>query len=599
MLKIRSNEGFRSLEPFPEIELPDFVVVTGLNATGKTHLLWGIKDGAIETIPATEESARAYVTTLNPWIEHELLTRNYNGRLRNLGEDAARIWAERRHGDSDILQRIADALEIEDPGSLRYDHIKGHALPHIFSNKSHGGRPFMLELASTIRVKQLEAEYHRRNRYLKHDGQRPLSRVLDDDEYREKYGAPVEASFNKAIAPLGYELVGEGLAPQDVDCDLRLRLLHREAGHEVEFGGLSSGESAVLSLLVHQFVHGGSTIGTPPAARIMLLDEVDSALHPKLMRAFVRDLQATLVDRGTSVILATHSPSMVALAPDESLFAMKPGEVPRLQKVTKDHALGLLTSGVPSLRVDHEHRRQVFVEASFDAEIYDGVYELLRDQLEPEIALSFITAGRKRINPANRAEQGDEGGGCAMVRNLVKQLRKTGNDRVFGIVDHDGRAESTDGIQVVGGGNAYAIENVLLDPLLVGALGIREEAFSRSDLGDTKFSSLGNLDREALQGIADFVSDALCPDDERADRVEIDYVRADLVILCPRWLRETSGHGLAQRILDKFPRLRELRPREPSDLAKFVIRRVLREHPELIPSTLLVLMRNIQNEGAQ
>jgi AAA15 family ATPase/GTPase len=124
--------------------------------------------------------------------------------------------------------------------------------------------------------------------------------------------------------------------------------------------------------------------------KVLLFDEIDAPLHPSMTQSLLRTIQDVLINRhGIKVILTTHSPSTVALAPETSLYAMSKTEskteLRRLQKTTKDKALTILTTGVPTLSIDYENRRQVFVESQYDAQFYEKIYEKLRDKLIPEI----------------------------------------------------------------------------------------------------------------------------------------------------------------------------------------------------------------------
>lgn len=553
VLTIRCPQGFQSFAPFEPIELPDFVVVTGLNASGKTQLLSGIENGSVQIErEGVEIAQRHYFGSLYPTIEDRLQTKSYLPTLTNFGDNVAGILQgkEQRQEHFDILCEIANKLGL-DPTRLDSRHLRAFGLPYEIASRRFLDGPFELRLATALRSRQLEIDYHVYNRYLAQAGQPTMSTPLTDIEFEERYGTPLEAFFDEAIAPLGYALAGEGLHQAEVSADMNLRLRHLERGHEVAFSGLSSGEKAVLSLLIHTIIHGEPTDAETSA--VMLLDEADSALHPQLMRKFIDDVREMLVERGTAVILATHSPSMVALAPDESLYAMHAQGEPRLRKVTKDHALGMLTEGVPSLRIDYRHCRQVFVEAELDAELYAGVYQLLRRRLDPEIALSFVAAGKKKRNPVNDAPQGDEGGGCSAVRRLVKDLRGGGNDRVFGIIDRDQGATEGGGVFVVGGGQAYAIENVLLDPLLVGALAAREGALSKTELEDVTFLEICKGDSPLLSRVATFVCARLSREgDEPVEQVTRTYATDGVAIVCPRWYLEMRGHDLAERVLDSF-----------------------------------------------
>jgi ABC-type glutathione transport system ATPase component len=108
--------------------------------------------------------------------------------------------------------------------------------------------------------------------------------------------------------------------------------------------------------------------------KLLLKDEPDASLHPSMSKQFLDVIQKVFVqDKGVGVIITTHFPSTVALAPEEAIFIVnKTGQ--RIEKATKDTALKILTAGVPSFSVNYENRRQVFVESEMDVYFYEKVY---------------------------------------------------------------------------------------------------------------------------------------------------------------------------------------------------------------------------------
>ncbi len=106
--------------------------------------------------------------------------------------------------------------------------------------------------------------------------------------------------------------------------------------------------------------------------------------------------------------------------------------------------------------MDYENRRQVFVESKNDVYYYERFYDVLKDKLETEKALHFISSGT------------DGSGDCNQVKEIVRTLRKFGSKIVFGIVDWDGTNAEGEGVFVLGGGTRDAIENFIFDPLLLG-----------------------------------------------------------------------------------------------------------------------------------
>ncbi len=125
---------------------------------------------------------------------------------------------------------------------------------------------------------------------------------------------------------------------------------------EINFASLSSGEKTMLALA--GILYKGSTGGKFP--KLVLLDEVDASLHPSMVSALIRVVEEVLIPRGTKVVLVTHSPTTVALAPEISLYEMSPLGPNRIRKIERGTAVSLLTEGFATL----EQGLTIFNEAA-------------------------------------------------------------------------------------------------------------------------------------------------------------------------------------------------------------------------------------------
>ena len=56
--------------------------------------------------------------------------------------------------------------------------------------------------------------------------------------------------------------------------------------------------------------------------QVLLLDEVDASLHPSMMQNMLNVIEKVFLENGVKVILVTHSPTTIALAPEESVYVM-------------------------------------------------------------------------------------------------------------------------------------------------------------------------------------------------------------------------------------------------------------------------------------
>jgi energy-coupling factor transporter ATP-binding protein EcfA2 len=355
---------------------------------------------------------------------------------------------------------------------------------------------------------------------------------------------------------------------------------------QVKFNDLSSGERILMSFALCLY-HANDPNSAAEFPKMILFDEIDAPLHPSMTRSLLRTIKKTLVEKHEiKVILTTHSPSTVALAPKESIFVMHKQEPNRLQMTSKDAALGILTSGVSTLSINYENRRQVFVESKYDVQYYSCLYELSKPSLNPEISLSFIAGG---IGGNSN---------CDQVINLVTQLVSCGNKTVVGVIDWDTRNVSSNEILVLGENERYSIENFLLDPVLIGLLLIREKFQSPEALGldqNTRYINANEFTQVQLQVIANSVLKSYYLSTiDTEDTIEFKYANGHSIIV-PQKFAFIKGHDLELQLKQTFPQF--CRYRNESDLKLAIIERVLDDFPLFMPKSIISLFKQVQNVG--
>jgi ABC-type branched-subunit amino acid transport system ATPase component len=104
---------------------------------------------------------------------------------------------------------------------------------------------------------------------------------------------------------------------------------------------------------------------------------------------------------------------------------------------------------------------------------------------------------------------GDKGG-CDRVRAIVNDLSKHGNKTVYGIIDWDLKNKHTERVKVLGQGNRYSIENYIFDPVILAAFLLLEGCITREMIGlernETDFD-LRTFESDRLQIAANFIVD--------------------------------------------------------------------------------------------
>lgn len=376
--------------------------------------------------------------------------------------------------------------------------------------------------------------------------------------------------------------------------NVRISLFNKKGNYDTTLDALSSGEKTLIALSFYIYKLQKKNIIT----NLLLLDEIDSALHPSMSKRLLDVLYNIFYKQmGIKIIISTHSPSTVALAPEDSIFVMDKYSSPKIMKVSKDKALKELTLGVPSFSINYENRRQVFVESDYDANYYESLYNIYNEKLIPEISLNFISSGKTKING-----NGIGISSCDQVVNIVNILRKAGNNFSWGIIDWDLKNKSSNHVKVLGNSERYSIENYLLDPLLLGILLWKENILKSEDFGLDKnevYFNVLNFNQSLLQQIIDkIISDLNTKRDENDLNESKNYTLCNGITLqLPTWYCEIQGHSLEENIIMKtYPQLESIRKKDESALKKAAINKVIFNFKNLVCVDLVDIFKSIQEE---
>lgn len=649
-MKLFFLKTYKSISSFPEIELPNFVVLTGVNGAGKSHLLEAIENGSIQIdditvnhqtrpirrfdwanlIPQDTGAFAPYQITqeryglwnemsqrikeFRPQISQALqqLDRVDLNKLKireiislipedliatgSTPEQATQIVQVIQNAASAATQNVRNTFIQNDPtNKLRlFDLIQNNTSIPLIAFEEDDFYDYFPKSWQPVDMFQqsfgrLFADYQRnwlnnRLRYIANlEGD--STSFLTEEEFLDKYGEPPWEFVNSVLeaANLDFRI---NQPPKYEDRPYEPILTDQVRESQVKFNDLSSGERVLMSFaLCLYYARDRRQIVDYP--QILLFDEIDAPLHPSMTQSLLSTIQEVLVKRhGIRVILTTHSPSTVALSPEESLYAMYKTDRGRMQKSTKDQALAILTTGVPTLSIDYENRRQVFVESHYDAQFYERLYEKLKAHLIPEVSLNFIASGA-----------GGQGS-CGQVRDVVNQLQRAGSRTVYGIIDWDLTNSGNERIKVLGQGNRYSIENYILDPVLVAAFLFREKWIERSTIGlndNETYIHFATFDSSRLQGIADFVVNKVkvyVPLAPGQDRLPCQYLNGQIISL-PKWFLQIQGHQLESSLKETFQQLKRFQ--KESQLKWEIIAKVIDDIPSLIPYDFVYLFKEVQS----
>jgi len=288
------------------------------------------------------------------------------------------------------------------------------------------------------------------------------------------------------------------------------------------------------------------------------------------------------------VVLTTHSPTTVALAPKGSTFVL---ENCRLEPIDNAAAVGRLTHGLPYLSIRHDSRIQVFVESEYDAKRFESVLGALQSSRLYEPAFDFSFTHFNKVKGK---------GGCADVLRLVPELRSAGADFVYGIVDSDGnKNEARDGVVVLGDHKRYSADNYFLDPVLLAAMSVlnswsepKHPGRNEMQLGNTGFlGGIEQLEATTVERVIQVVSSKVCPQSTATTQVSVAGTVDTFAM--PNWWLETRGKDVFDKVAATFPALGKF-DNNLENFARGVITDVVVREPGLLSKDVVDTFRSIE-----
>lgn len=587
-MEVRILKQHKSINPIV-FELPHFCVLTGKNGSGKSHLLQAMATQNCSKIynlgnENDELSIVKYIpfNGLNPNVQSDCQYLNLTQKRKNewnkihsaIQQFNQRIEANRRIGrdvfsylsGSDLPIQSALKKLIERCGSI--DAITEDDFNALYDiSEMSTSEIFSSQFASIFKL------YHARledNQY----------KAFRNDKFGDKYNVLSDEQFTEIYGPKPWELINSMLAKaslsyrvnnpegQDRESDFHLTLTDPERGININVNDLSTGEKVLMSLALAIY----NTTEHNHKPNVLLLDEPDAPLHPEYSKVLLAAIYESIVQKANvKVVITTHNPTTVALAPEDSLFKMD-REQGKPIKVTKKEALNILTKDLDNIRIFTDPRRQIFVENQNDVLYYERIVRLL-----PDFNVKF-----QFLPPHTR-----NGCNCDDVKRIVNTLRQMGNDSIYGFIDFDNKNDDTEFVYVIGGKKRYAIDNYIFDPIYVYFLLVREGLIKTEDLiGNYTFTKLGQLSQEQMQQIINYISIEL--ELNKGEEVSYQTIGGKTFVISDDYFK-IQGHLLESKIMNKWPRLNSIKSGKHDEniMKTYVLDKVIMEYPEYISADFI------------
>lgn len=586
-MKVSIKQTYKSIHVIQDFGIPDFVVLTGKNGSGKSHLMEAMTrsdicrvfddDGnwlaQIKYIPfnglnphvnelceylgLTNDRKQAWSTIKNYLHDYDNLRRNYNWSLEqymNSSYDRKRgleKWVKLTKGNVDDIteELFTDNYEISSD--------------EMFSS----------QFASIFKLYQVRLIENKFSKFLNEtEGQ--ANKFLTDEEFEKVYGPKPWELINRMLSKAGLTYQVNYPEGSNKELDFNLHLTDVNSGTEIQVNDLSTGEKVLMSLALSIY----NTKEESVRPDVLLIDEPDAALHPEFSKVLVNAIVESIVKEAkVKVIISTHSPMTVALSPEESIYLMdKQRSMP--VKITKQQAINILTKDLDNVRLSLENRRQVFVESQYDVQYYNRILPLIWAPL-PTV-------------PQFLPPKSSNGSNCDEVSSIVNTLRGLGNDLVYGIKDFDTKNHSNDYVFVLGENLRYAIDNYVFDPIYVAFLLVRENVLKTEDLGLPALSyvQLSQLNDAEIQIMIDYVIKSLGFD---IGNSVFYHVQSGKQYTATQEYFLYNGHELEDKIKDTWKPLCKIAQGGDNVLKNHVLDTVWTDYPEFISTDFIDLFVKI------
>lgn len=427
-----------------------------------------------------------------------------------------------------------------------------------------------------------DLDYYRKDKY----GYRNNS--IADTEFVKLFIPPWD-QINGILRKLSLNYSVPGIDPARFTNEYiyHFHLIKNSNSQIIQFADLSSGEKIIIGLILKLFL-SQSYAKNLKYPDYLFLDEPDAHLHPEMSKLLIDVLYETFVNQlGIKVLITTHSPSTVALAPEESIYEIRNEPITELRKVDKDSALKILTENLPTLTIDYKNHRQIFVESPIDQYYYSSVFNKLKLDGGLVHQLYFIASAMGR-------------GNCDLVNTLVKAMRDSNNRTSFGVIDWDLKNNPTDFVKLHGHNNRYSIENYILDPIYLVALFIEQKLANHvGELGfDETYSQhfIGNESQEKLQEYANWLINKVYEKkpilkSSEQTNIHVEYSNGKKISL-PQWFVSKRGHDLEPILRETFPSLSQF----PSETELYIkMAQVTAKCYPFVPIDTISLLKELAN----
>ena len=289
VMKVSIKSAYKSITKIQEFDIPEFVVLTGKNGSGKSHLMEIMTHQNECTISSDDDkplSKIRYVPFggLNPKVnedcDYTALTQNRKqtwnsiktwineyGRLKKSSNWTLEQYF-RSHGGREPLRKLVEQAE-GNIDAVTEDFYNDH---YEISNNEI----LTSQIASVFKLYQIHYFDNDFKNYL-NEKRGQHRQVLTDEEFEAVYGPKPWELINKMLLRAGLTYQVNHPDECSKESDFHLHLTDINTGVEIHVNDLSTGEKVLMSLALSIY----NTKEETARPDMLLLDEPDAPLHPE------------------------------------------------------------------------------------------------------------------------------------------------------------------------------------------------------------------------------------------------------------------------------------------------------------------------------
>ena len=250
----------------------------------------------------------------------------------------------------------------------------------------------------------------------------PPWKVLRETLTRMRDAAGDDRTFNFDFSDPSGEIIG---LDRYHEFTFTTKMTNLATGTIYDPASLSSGEKILMAVCLAYF---NNYLGRR-RPKLLLLDELDSVLHPSMVVTLVHALKDLFVAQGTKVIMTTHSPVTVATLDEADIFRVnRVGRSVTISSVEKSEAVAELSEGIAT--VDAGLRIATFQQSNIVVLTEGNNTKHLKRWAElffPDFVSVFegleAHTGKKRTPPV-RPNAGDDEHGSALPSGVGLRRHK-------------------------------------------------------------------------------------------------------------------------------------------------------------------------------